>query len=344
MSVQISDCTIRDGGYLTNKEFSVPFITHVLEGLVDAGIDYIETGFFQSQSGGEPIVYQNSTGVLPYLPKEKKNSTFVGFCDNSRYQPHLLDASSHVESFRVSFAKHEWEDALVFCKEVKEKGYRVFVQPMDAVGYSKEEREALIKQVNLLMPEAFSIVDTFGIMQLKDLKEIFAQVDGCLDRKIKIGIHTHNNLQLANALVEYILLLAEDTQRDLVVDGSLFGMGRGAGNACTELIAQLLNKQTNACYDVPKLLDLIEEYILPLRQTVNWGYDLPMFLCGGEESHTDNVYYLQKNTSFHISQQYKILHSMTVDEKKRYGANYSKSDFTALERAIEQFQEREQQT
>ena len=138
MSIQIADCSLRDGGYVGNKNFSKEFIDGVMDGLVRAGIDLIETGFLQDKVTGESLVYGNSADVRRNIPSEKGTSEFVGFCDNSRYSIENLDCfdGRAFTTMKISFAKHEWEDALKFCAQAKEKGYKVFIQPMDAVGYT----------------------------------------------------------------------------------------------------------------------------------------------------------------------------------------------------------------
>jgi isopropylmalate/homocitrate/citramalate synthase len=335
MSIQISDCTIRDGGYLTGKNFPPEFIHGVIDGLIRAGIDYVETGFLQTQVNGESIVYHDSKDVRKYIPSFKGNTEFVGFCDNSRYSVENLDDcdGESFENLRISFAKHEWREAIKFCAEAKAKGYYVFVQPMDAPGYTDEERKELIFAVNEIEPEAFAIVDTFGAMHLEDLYRIFKNVDQLLDRKIKIGLHSHNNLHLSCALAEQLIMMAEETNRNVAIDGALFGMGRGAGNACTEQLVNFLNTRYGKHYDLPVLLDTIEKYIIPLKQTIYWGYDIPMFICGSESAHVDNIYYLQKNMNCSYRELHEVIHSMDIEERKRYGANYSKGDFTILQNA-----------
>lgn len=339
MSLQISDCTIRDGGYLANKNFPTEFINGVIAGLVNAGIDYIETGFLQDKVNGESVVYKNSKDVKKYIPVHKGFSEFVGFCDNSRYSIENLDEcdGESFKSLRISFAKHEWKDAIKFCALAKEKGYNVFVQPMDAPGYSDKERSEIISAVNEIMPETFAIVDTFGAMHLDDLYSIFQQVDKLLDKKIKIGLHTHNNLNLSNALVEQLLILAVENERSVAVDGSLLGMARGAGNSCTEVIAHFLNTRYQKNYDVTALIETIEKYILPVMQTVHWGYDLPMFVCGAESAHVDNIGWLKKNTDCSVKDMYNVIFSMNIDKRKRYGVNYSKTDFSALQDAYKNY-------
>lgn len=339
MNIQINDCTIRDGGYLFAKNSPAEFVHGVVNGIIAAGIDIIEIGFLQNITNGETIVYRNSVDARKYIPENADISRFTGFCDNSRYSLEKLDNcdGKAFEYLRISFAKHESKEALEFAAGAKKKGYKVFANPMDAPSYTFEERREMIATINEIKPYAFSIVDTFGTMYLDDLRTIFAQVDRDLDKSIRIGLHSHNNLQLSCALAEVMIDLGVEADRDIVVDGSLYGMGRGAGNASTEIIASYLNKKHNKNYDVGILFDTIEKYIIPCIGTVKWGYDLPMFICGTEGSHVDNIFYLQKNISCSSKEILQIISSMEISKRRRYGSNYSKTDFSELERACEKY-------
>ena len=339
MSIQITDCTIRDGGYLFNKNPSCDYIKGVMQGLADAGIDFVETGFLQKNVSGESLVYHNSVDVRRYLPKNNGHTNFLGFCDNSRYSPDLLDEydGQSFKWLRISFAKYEIAPSLEFCRKAQEKGYIVQFNPMDAISYSEEEWEDLISQVNQIMPGSLSIVDTFGAMYLEDLIRIFTHLDRILYKGIKIGLHSHDNLGLSNALAETMIYLAEKTGRDVVVDGSLFGMGRGAGNANTELLADYINKHHNGHYNIPALMDTIEKYIVPLN--IRWGYDLPMFVCGIEHAHVDNVYHLLKTKGSTAREMLQVIQKMSVPQRTRYGSGYSKEDFTVLDEAYNKYKE-----
>lgn len=338
MNVQINDCTIRDGGYLFAKNSPEEFVKGVTKGLVDAGIDIIEIGFLQNVVGGESIVYENSQGAQKYTSLIPNSAShFTGFCDNSRYSLEKLDQhdGKSFDYLRISFAKHERDDALKFVAGAKAKGYKVFANPMDAPSYTSEERREMIEKVNEIQPYAFSIVDTFGTMYLHDLVEIFKETNQFLDKSIRIGLHSHNNLQLSNALAETMIDLAIECDRDIAIDGSLYGMGRGAGNASTEVIAAYLNKRLHANYNLGILFDTIEQYILPYTTDLKWGYDLPMFVCGEQGSHVDNIYYLQKNYGCSAKEILNIVSQMSTSMKKRYGSNYSKTDFSELIRLCE---------
>lgn len=339
MCVQITDCTIRDGGYLFNKNSDPDFIKGIMKGLADAGIDFVETGFLQTNVSGETLVYKDSVDARKYLPKDRKKTQFLGFCDNSRYSLDKLDEfdGKSFKWLRISFAQHEIDSSIEFCAGAKKKGYLIQFNPMDSISYTDEARANLIEKVNKVKPASFSIVDTFGAMDMKNLIHIFKQVDDLLDKDIKIGLHSHDNLGLSCALAERMIELAEDTGRDIIVDGSLFGMGRGAGNAKTELLADYINKYCGGQYDLQVLLETIDRYITPVLRNIHWGYDLPMYVCGTMHSHVDNVYHLKKTYNCTANEMFDVIGSLLPQQRTRYGTGYSKTDFSVLDKTYEDY-------
>lgn len=342
MNVQINDCTIRDGGYLLAKNSPSEFVVGVVDGLLAGGIDVVEIGFLQDNVTSESLVYGTSKDAKRFMPEKACASRFTGFCDNSRYSLENLDkhTGDAFDYLKISFAKHEVGDALEFISGAQSKGYKVFANPMDAPSYTSEERHRMIAEINDIKPYAFSIVDTFGCMYLEDLSSIFSQIDSELDKSIRIGLHSHNNLQLSSALAEVMIDLAVEADRDIVVDSSLYGMGRGAGNAQTEVLASYLNKKLGYTYDMGMLFDTIEHFVIPSIPHAKWGYDLSMFICGIEASHVDNIFHLQKNLPSTARETLAIISSLDSAKRKRYGAGYSKSDFSDLEEACKRYRER----
>ena len=335
MDVQINDCTIRDGGYLLAKNPPPEYVRGVFAGLLESGIDVIEIGFLQDAVGSESVVYGSSAEARRFMPDPEFADRFAGFCDNSRYSLENLDACDGrvFEYLKISFAKHEADEALEFVAGAKAKGYKVFCNPMDAPSYTSGERSTMIARVNDIAPYCFSIVDTFGTMYLGDLRDVFVQVDAELDTGVRIGLHSHNNLQLSSALAEAMIDMAAESDRDLVVDASLYSMGRGAGNASTEVIASFLNERYGCAYDVGRLFDTIDEWVAPLRAEVVWGYDLPMLACGELGAHVDNVFHMQEDSSCTAREMWETLAMLEPQQRKRYGKGYSKTDFTLLDAA-----------
>lgn len=120
---------------------------------------------------------------------------------------------------------------------------------------------------------------------------------------------------------------------------SLFGMGRGAGNAKTELLADYVNKHCGGHYDLQKLLETIDKYIMPILPEIHWGYDLPMYVCGTKHSHVDNVYHLKKAYNCTANEMYDVVDKLEPQQRTRYGTGYSKTDFSVLDAAYEAYRE-----
>ena len=319
MMRQLLDCTLRDGGYLVDKNFNDNAVRGIIHGLTYAGLDYVEIGFLQDDlSKGESTVFLNSQMAKKWIPSER-TAVYTVLADYSRYSVANLDEydGSSFDAVRACFFKHERKDVIPFARDIINKGYRLFIQPVDILGYSHKELLELIDDVNMLNPEVFSLVDTFGSMYLDDLRTLFSLVHHNLCPKIKLGFHSHNNMQMSSALSQEFVALAQN-RRDCVVDATLFGMGRGAGNTPTELMAQYLNVKMDGNYSIDKILDCIDNYITPIKLYCKWGYDVPMFLSGCFSSHVNNVSYLSEKPSLRFQDLRIMLNKLDVNERKRY--------------------------
>ena len=157
------------------------------------------------------------------------------------------------------------------------------MQPVDILGYTDAELLDLIEKINELEPYAFSIVDTFGSLYREDLQRVFYLVHHNLWANAKIGFHSHNNLQMSFALSQDFIDMSQGL-RDIVVDSTMAGMGRGAGNTNTELVMQYMNRKFNSGYDIDIVLDLIDNYIDGFHNSYEWGYSIPYFLAGDRKS------------------------------------------------------------
>lgn len=330
MKAKILDCTLRDGAYLIDKHFGSKVIHGMVSGLVEAGIDIVETGFLQDDGVGEgKTVYFNSEDAEQYIPKHKGNTIFSVLADYSRYTIENLDeyTGKSFDAVRACFFKHEREGVLSFCRTIKEKGYKVFVQPVDILGYSDKELLELLENINAIDPYCFSIVDTFGSMYMEDLQRVYYIVDHNLISTAHIGFHSHNNLQLSSALTQEFLRLTAGKRR-AIVDTTISGMGRGAGNTPTELIVQFMNSRLGYDYNVDAILDIIDVYMNKIRLRCEWGYNTPYFLAGCLSSHVNNVMYLLQKTSLRSKDIRYILNDLLPEERKRY-------DYGKLERKFE---------
>lgn len=316
----VLDCTLRDGAYLVDKEFGDNNIRGIIDGLVKARIDCIEIGFFQNEGFGEgKTVYKNSADAKRFIPADKQGSMFTVLADYSRYSVDNLDecTADSIDAVRECFFKEERFAAIEACKVIKEKGYKCFVQPVDVLGYTDIELIEFIELVNEVEPYCLSIVDTFGSMYQEDLHRVFEIINHNLISTCKVGFHSHNNMQMSNALSQEFVRMTYG-KREIVVDGTISGMGRGAGNTPTELIAQYMVSKLGYNYDIDALLDIIDGYMDNIRSRCSWGYTTPYFVAGCYSAHVNNIAYLtQKNTIRSKDIRY-ILNKIGPIARKRY--------------------------
>lgn len=325
------DCTLRDGAYLIDKKFGDNNIRGIIDGLVKARIDCIEIGFFQDEGFGEgKTVYKNSADAKRFVPEEKNGAIFTVLADCSRYSVSNLDEcdGTSIDAVRECFFKKERDQAINNCKVIKEKGYKCFVQPVDILGYSDIELIELINMVNEVEPYCLSIVDTFGSMYQEDLHRVFEIINHNLTPTCKIGFHSHNNMQMSNALSQEFIRMTYG-KRQAVVDGTISGMGRGAGNTPTELIAQYMVSKLGYNYDMDVLLDIIDDYMDNIKSKCSWGYTTPYFVAGCYSAHVNNITYLMQKSSIRSKNIRYILNKIGAIARKRY--DYDLLEKTYLE-------------
>ena len=272
MRISLLDCTLRDGGYLNDWNFGHDNIVNIYERLVSAEIDIVEIGFIN-----ESRLYDADRTIFPdaqsinemYHGLSRGNSMIVGMIDYGTCGlDKLIPArDSFMDGIRVIFKKEKMKGAIAFCKEVKRLGYKVFAQAVSITSYNDEELMELIDMVNKLEPYAFSLVDTYGLLHKSQLLHYFNFADEHMKDSIGLGYHSHNNFQLAYAnCIE--LMEMPPRKREIIVDGTLYGMGKSAGNAPLELLATYMNDNLNKKYHCSQLLEAIDVTILDLFKQI----------------------------------------------------------------------------
>lgn len=320
---RLLDCTLRDGAYLVDKQFGDNTIKGIIRGLMDTKIDFIEIGFFQDEGFGKgKTVFRNSADAKRFIPKDKKGCEFTVLADYSRFSARNLDecTKDSIDAVRECFLKNERFDAINACKVIKEKGYKLFVQPVDILGYTDVEVIELIEMVNQLEPYCFSIVDTFGSMYIEDLQRVINLIDHNLVSTCKIGFHSHNNMQMSAALSQEFLRMTSG-RREVIVDATISGMGRGAGNTPLELVVQYMVSRMGYNYNIDALLDTIDGYMDNIRSRCEWGYSTPYFVAGSYSAHVNNIAYLLGKNSIRSKDIRYILNKIGTSARKRYDYN-----------------------
>lgn len=326
--INVLDCTLRDGGYLVDAQFGNTAIKGIIKGLTESGTDVIECGFLKDEPHKTgSTVFNNAAQIRSYLPKDKRQASYVCLADYSRYHIENLEPydGTSIDGVRACFFKKERYDVIDFCREIVKKGYKLYVQPVDILGYTDAELLELIEMINPIEPFAFSIVDTFGSMYKEDLQRVFYLINHNLTSASAIGFHSHNNLQMSFALSQEFIEMTQGL-RNVVVDATMCGMGRGAGNTNTELVMQYLNRKYNMGYDIDGVLDLIDNYVDSIRSNCEWGYSIPYFLAGSYSAHVNNIAYLTSKAGVASRDINYILNSIGSEARTRY-------DYDLLENA-----------
>lgn len=322
--LKVLDCTLRDGGYCNEWRFGSQNSRKIIQSLVEAGIDIVECGFITNRVTYDPDVtkYTTFTEAAAVLPDDRNGKLFVCMINYGEFD---LDAipeytSGSIDGIRVAFHKKDMVQAMEFCAGIQAKGYKVFVQAMVSLSYGGEEFLELIHRANQIRPYAFYIVDSFGVMKRKDLIRLFYMVEHELADGVVIGYHAHNNMQLAYSNAQALADIR--TNRDLIVDSSVFGMGRGAGNVNTELFVEYLNDNLGASYSLKPLLSIIDQILNPFYQRSPWGYSLPNYLSAKHNAHPNYASYLDAKKTLTVENMNEIFSMMDSVKRVSFDKKY----------------------
>jgi 4-hydroxy 2-oxovalerate aldolase len=322
-SIQILDCTLRDGGYINNFEFGYSAIRNIIAKLAQSGIDIIECGFLVSGSNDlNQTLFLSVESLKQYIGAKKPNVLYVamiqyGAISNEEISP--CDGTS-IDGIRLTFHEHEIDASFLLGEKLMEKGYKVFMQPVGTNTYTDYSLLELIKRINMMKPYAFYLVDTLGTMYKKDLLRMFYLIDHNLDKSIIVGFHSHNNLQLSFSNAQELILL--NSPREIILDSSVFGMGRGAGNLCTELLIQYINENIHRNYEIVPILEIIDTHINSIYAKYTWGYSVPYYIASINNCHPNYAAYLINKQTIAIKDIDAIIKSIDNSKRTLYDEAY----------------------
>lgn len=330
--IEILDCTLRDGGRIIDCQYSDEVITGIGKHLKRAGINIIELGFLRDNINftGNSTFFSSMADVDTYVEKIcegelTRNETYVVFVDFGLYDVNSLVPAekSRVSGIRFGFTKKDYtehkKEVVKAMELIRERGYELYLQTVNSNGYTTTELVELLDLANIISPKSFGIVDTYGSMYLDDLEYIWSIVNRNLDKQIAVDFHSHNNMQMSFALAQRMIWLAAD-ERKLILDATLNGMGKCAGNLNTELLVDYLVRKKDYPYDTDVIFDAIDRYLYPIKERKNWGYSIPAFMAGIYKAHPNNVIYLTEKYRLNSKDIKYILSS--IDEAKRQRYDY----------------------
>ena len=323
-NIKLLDCTLRDGGYINDWKFGYHTIRDIIKKLVESQVDYVEVGFLRNCKY-EPgtAVFNNCAEIRNILPENKGNTMFTAMALHNKYDLEQLEDydGKTIDALRITFHDYDIEEGLAYIERAINKGYKVFANPINIMGYSDEMILKLLKRINEIKPYAFSIVDTFGSMMKEDLMRIYSMVEHNLDKSIVIGLHLHENLALSFSLAQDFISM-KASGRNCVIDASMLGMGRAPGNLCMELIMDYMNKMQGAVYNVNPVFDGIDDHIAKLKQIEPWGYNTAYALSAKFNLHRNYAEFLLGKGRLRAKQINQILASIEKDKKTAYDEAY----------------------
>jgi len=292
--IKVVDCTIRDGGLMNNHNFTHEFVRAVYKAISESGIDYMEIGYKNSRKLFSPKDYgkwkfcdeDDMKRTIEGIPSKTKLSVMVDV-DRVDFDDVPQKKDSIVSMVRVAAYVKDIDKAIFLVNHFADKGYETTVNIMAiSRALDNELTEALHQLEEECKAPVIYVVDSNGALYQESVEFLVKKFKSILKSK-EIGMHAHNNQQLAfSNTIEAIIHDAN------YVDGSIYGLGRAAGNCPTELLLGFLK---NPKYDIRPILDVISKEFISLREKLEWGYVIPYAITGILDEHPKTAMALRES-------------------------------------------------
>lgn len=284
--IKVHDCTVRDGGLMNDHKFNDDFVRKVYQACVAAGVDYMELGYkaskkiFKTDEHGpwkfcdedyvRKIVGDNDTDLKLSVMADAERTDFK--------EDILPKDQSVIDCIRVACYVHQIPTAIDMIVDAHDKGYETTLNLMAISTVPEFELDKALEVVAKSPVDVLYIVDSYGSLygeQIDDLVDRF--MNAAKGHKKEIGVHTHNNQQLAFS--NTIAAIIKGATR---LDATIMGLGRGAGNCHMELLLSFLK---NPKYKERAILQCAQDTVLPMRKEMDWGYSIPYMITGVLNEH-----------------------------------------------------------
>jgi len=282
--LKVLDCTIRDGGLMNDHRFSDEFVRGVHKALVSAGVDYMEIGYKADKKLFSPDEY----GVWKSCTEDTLNRFFGGedpgikvsvMVDIGRTDEDDIKScdQSVIDLIRVACYIHQIPAALDMVKDAKDKGYETSVNLMAISAVPEFELNKGLELIGRSETDMVYLVDSFGSLYFEQIGDLMRRYLEAMGKDKQVGIHAHNNQQMA-----YVNTIFAAIHGATMLDSTIDGLGRGAGNCPTELLLGFLR---NPKFKQRPIIEAVEKLTHPLRQTIDWGYSIPYMIAGQMNQH-----------------------------------------------------------
>ncbi len=276
--IKVLDCTVRDGGLINNWQFSDDFVKKVFHALVRSGVDYMEIGYKSS----EKYFSRKENGDWKFCTEEdlkkiigdsEHRMKLSAMADIGRIDAEdiLPKKDSVLDMIRVACYAHEIDKGIDLAHHCQDKGYEVTINLMAVSKVLEKDLDDALDDLSKSSVPVVYLVDSFGAMYSEQIHFLAKKYFEALPGK-ELGIHAHNNQQLAFANTIEAIIAGINR-----IDATIYGMGRGAGNCTLELLLSFLR---NPKFDIRPIFEIIQEIFIPLKAEVEWGYHIPYMITG----------------------------------------------------------------
>mgnify|MGYP000080422164 CR=1 FL=1 len=284
-SIKVVDATLRDGGLVNDFYFTDDFVKALYQANIDAGVDYMEMGYRASKKVFDESKFGkwkfcSDDHIREIVGENDTDLKLAIMADIGRHDKNDFDekVNSPVDLVRVAAYSHQMPEAIDMVEDAAKKGYETSCNIMAISNSQEEDIKVALDMLGKTPVDVIYIVDSFGSLypeQIARIADLYLNFAAKYNKKI--GIHAHNNQQLAFANT-----IEAMTQGVSYLDATVDGMGRGAGNCALELLLGFLK---NPKYKVDPILKMLE-YTQQFRESgVKWGYDVPYMLTGQYNTH-----------------------------------------------------------
>lgn len=292
--LKVLDCTIRDGGLMNDHRFSDEFVLGVHKALVSAGVDYMEFGYKADKKLFSPEEY----GLWKSCDEDDLNRFFEGVEKGLKFSV-MADVGrtsetdivpcekSLIDLIRVACYIHQIPAALDMVKDCKDKGYEVSVNLMAISTVPEFELNKGLELIGKSETDMVYLVDSFGSLYFEQIGDLMRRYLDAMGKDKQVGIHAHNNQQMAYANTIFAAIHGAT-----MLDSTIDGLGRGAGNCPTELLLGFLR---NPKFKQRPIIEAVEKLTLPLRETIDWGYSIPYMIAGQMNQHPRSAMALRES-------------------------------------------------
>lgn len=276
--IYVLDCTLRDGGYVNNWEFGDANAKQIVESVIASGVDYVELGFVRNcEYISNRLEFSEMSQVSKiFRPSGYKLALMVEIGYGYSVDNFPIRSSNTVDLIRLVVWKRMQAECYAYAQTLLEKGYEVAIQATRTEQYTSEEFAEFVNRFSQLGVTAIYMVDTFGLLTKDDLLLYARVADDNMRDGIRLGYHAHNNMQ--QAFSNMVAIAEQEWNHDLMIDASIMGMGRGAGNLCLELLEKYMNEKFEGHYNESIIYEAADKYIQPIYRQHPWGYSIPYLL------------------------------------------------------------------